>query len=140
MAIARSTPVQKFFSKAWVRFAVHVFLFTGLIMIGQRQWINFQDRQEINQILSQNKALATSNSILRLQKDYFGSVFYTEKSAKESQWKDLGETVIDTSNLESKSKSAKQSQKYIPDNSKNEPSNPQKWFKYIFEGGKTDSN
>jgi hypothetical protein len=134
MPIALSNPVQQFFTRPIVRFSIHVFLLTGLILIGQRYWINFQDRMEISRILEQNKALATSNSILKLQKDYFESSFYSEKSAKESQWKNIGETVIDTNSLESKDKTTDTAQKYIPEVEKSEPSNPQKWFKYIFEG------
>jgi len=110
-----------------------------LIMIGQRYWINYQDRQQINQILAQNKTLATSNSILKLQKDYFESAFYTEKSAKESQWKNIGETVIDTNNLQSKNQNQNQNQNYIPEIRKPERSNPEKWFRYIF-GGDADEN
>jgi hypothetical protein len=134
MALTLSNPVQQFFSRPVVRFSIHVFLLTGLILIGQRYWVNYQDKIEINRILEQNKALATSNSILKLQKDYFESSFYSEKSAKESQWKNLGETVIDTNNLESKNKTSDSAQKYIPETAKTELSNPQKWFKYIFEG------
>ena len=134
MAIPSSDPIQQFFSKPTVRFSIYIFLLTGLILIGQRYWINYQDKIEINNILKQNRALATSNSILKLQKDYFESSFYSEKSAKESQWKNIGETVIDTSNLESKNKTSDSAQKYIPETAKEELSNSQKWFKYIFEG------
>jgi len=132
MALAISKPVTNIFSNIWVSFFIHVILLTGLILIGQRYWSNYIQKQEINRILSENKALATSNSILKIQKDYFESDFYTEKSAKESQWKNIGEKVIDTNNLESKNKNPNEVQNYTPIENKPQLSNPQKWFSYIF--------
>jgi hypothetical protein len=137
MALAITKPVNNFFGNIWIRFAIHVILLTGLILIGQRYWSNFKQKQEINRILTENKTLAASNSVLKIQKDYFESGFYTEKSAKESQWKNIGEKVIDTNNLESTNKNPNESQKYIPSEEKPESNNPQKWISYIFFG---DSN
>lgn len=132
MALAITKPVTNIFTNMWVRFFVHVVLLTSLILIGQRYWSNYRQKQEITRILTENKALATSNSVLKIQKDYFESDFYTEKSAKESQWKNIGEKVIDTNNLESKNKNPNEVQKYTPNETKTELSNPQKWLNYIF--------
>ena len=135
MSLGITKPVTNIFSSLWVRFFVHVILLTGLILIGQRYWSNYRQKQEITRILTENKALATSNSVLKIQKDYFESGFYTEKSAKESQWKNIGEKVIDTNNLESKNKNPNEVQKYTPTETKTELANPQKWLNYIFRNG-----
>jgi len=137
MSLATSDQVQNFFNLFWVRFTIHVVLLTGLILIGQRYWVNFQEKQETERILQANKALATSNSILKLQKDFFESGFYAEKAAKESQWKNLGENVVDTSSLNINNKSSVNDQKYIPETKKTQLSNPEKWFRYIFVGANT---
>ena len=131
MNLISNDPVKNFFQIPLVRFGVHVVLLSGLILIVTQYWKNYQEKQEIQRLLDYNMSLASANSLLKIQKDYFESNIYAEKSAKEAEWKNRGEIVVNTGRIEPAQ--PEKANDYIPDEQKiTEDNNPKKWFQFLF--------
>lgn len=137
MSLALSDPIQKFFRIPLVIFSIHAVLIGSTLVIGNQLWINYQDRRQIQILLDQNQALASSNATLSVQKDYFQSSLYAEKAAKEAQLKNKGEVVVDTSGLDGNK--IENTNDYVPEQPVRSDSNPEKWLEFLW-GGDSQTN
>ncbi|GAB4148093.1 MAG: hypothetical protein OHK0017_10530 [Patescibacteria group bacterium] len=130
MSLALSSPVEKFFKIPLVIYGIHAAIIGAIILIGYQYWINYKNTTEIQQMLEENKSLASSNNLMKIQKDYFESNIYAEKSAKEGQWRKRGEMAVDTTSIEPTQSNGNTD--YIPEEVKKEKTNPEKWMDLIF--------
>jgi hypothetical protein len=119
----------KFFQIPIVKFCIHVFIITGLVI----NLYNLYNLYTVNISLKKNQAvfesLVQQNTESKNEKDYFNSDIYREKYAKSSGFKTSGEEVIDTSIVETVELDPIS---YAIDKNSSNQNNLEKWWSCLF--------
>lgn len=126
--------LSKFFQIPLIKFSVHIVLLAGLFVNIYNIYGNYQLSNKIIKEKTTLQVLTQQNLDSRNEKDYYSSEIYKEKYAKENNFKNRGEQVVDTSDLET---SFNRNVSYTPTISKSEVNNLSKWWKCLF--GNSDS-
>ncbi len=125
------TKIQNFFNIPYIKLIFNLFIITGLFL----NIFYFFDYWYSQRLLTRDQdtlsALTQFNSELKNEQTYFSSEVYKEKYAKELNFKNRGEKIIDTSVIEYLDSSEKIN--YTPNTSKKYISNTEKWIVCLFD-------
>ena len=123
--------LQAFFQIPIVKFFTHVFLVVSIVLNIWQIYRYYDMQLKIENQTEVLSILKQENNDARNQRDYFTSDLYKERYAKEQNFRVNGESVISTAVIETQSNPQKVN--FIPNKRRENQSNAEKWFDYVFK-------